>query len=84
MTGKASFFWKTSDHLTTCPHSHPLVQRLTRLKTMVRRPPIFVMNGENFHQIGSLLPNPGNQPKFAQLYIYDTDNETRNRVNSVW
>jgi len=42
-------------------------------------PPMFVMNGENYHQIGSLLPLTGNQPKFFQLYIYiyiyDTDNE---------
>ncbi|XP_058784536.1 uncharacterized protein LOC131659346 [Vicia villosa] len=46
-------------------------------------PPIFVMNGENFHQIGSLLPLPGNQPKFSQLYIYDTDNEIANRMAVV-
>lgn len=25
-------------------------------------PPIFVMNGENYHQIGSLLPMPGGTP----------------------
>lgn len=32
-------------------------------------PPMFVMNGENYHQIGSLLPPLGSKPKFAQLYI---------------
>jgi len=46
-------------------------------------PPMFVMNGENYHQIGSLLPITGNQPKFAQLYIYDTDNEISNRLAAV-
>jgi hypothetical protein len=46
-------------------------------------PPTFVMNGENYHQIGSLLPLPGNQPKFAQLYIYDTENEVSNRMSAV-
>jgi hypothetical protein len=46
-------------------------------------PPVFVMNGENYHQIGSLLPLPGKPPKFAQLYIYDTDNEISNRVAAV-
>jgi hypothetical protein len=46
-------------------------------------PPVFVMNGENYHQIGSLLPQPGKDPKFAQLYVYDTDNEIANRMRAV-
>ncbi|GAU45376.1 hypothetical protein TSUD_89960 [Trifolium subterraneum] len=46
-------------------------------------PPNFVMNGENYHHIGSLLPLPGKPPKFAQLYIYDTDNEISNRMAAV-
>lgn len=46
-------------------------------------PPIFVMNGENYHQIGSLMPLPGDNPKFAQLYIYDTENEIQNRMSVV-
>ncbi|GAU39679.1 hypothetical protein TSUD_320920 [Trifolium subterraneum] len=46
-------------------------------------PPMFVLNGENYHQIGSLLPPPGKPPKFAQLYIYDTDNEISNRMAAV-
>lgn len=46
-------------------------------------PPIFVMNGENYHQIGSLMPLPGDHPRFAQLYIYDTDNEIANRMSVV-
>jgi hypothetical protein len=48
-----------------------------------KAPPTFVMNGENYHQIGSLLPHPGIQPKFAQLYIYDTENEISNRMSAV-
>jgi len=48
-----------------------------------KAPPIFVMNGENYHQIGSLLPEPGKDPRFSQLYIYDTDNEINNRMRSV-
>lgn len=48
-----------------------------------RAPPIYVLNGENYHAIGSLLPHPGIGPKFAQLYIYDTDNELRNRMTAV-
>nr|KYP72056.1 hypothetical protein KK1_011343 [Cajanus cajan] len=38
------------------------------------------MSGENYHRIGSLLPNPGEQPKFSQLYIYDTENEVTNKI----
>ncbi|GAU38772.1 hypothetical protein TSUD_279250 [Trifolium subterraneum] len=48
-----------------------------------RAPPMFIMNGENYHHIGSLLPMPGQKPKFAQLYIYDTDNEINNRMDAV-
>lgn len=48
-----------------------------------RAPPIFVLNGENYHQIGGLLPLPGDIPKFAQLYIYDTNNEVHNRMSVV-
>lgn len=43
-------------------------------------PPQFVLSGQNYHRIGSLLPEPGKTPKFAQLYIYDTHNETKNRM----
>jgi len=28
-------------------------------------PPTFVLNGKNYHQIGSLLPMEGKDPKFA-------------------
>ncbi|XP_021979942.1 uncharacterized protein LOC110876070 [Helianthus annuus] len=37
------------------------------------------ISGENYHSIGSLMPNNGAQPKFCQLYIYDTENELANR-----
>ncbi|KAL3620039.1 hypothetical protein CASFOL_034951 [Castilleja foliolosa] len=46
-------------------------------------PPVFKMHGQNYHYIGGLLPTEGQQPKFAQLYIYDTSNEVSNRINSV-
>lgn len=48
-----------------------------------RAPPVFVLNGENYHRMGDLLPLPGDEPKFAQLYIYDTDNEVANRMRVV-
>ncbi|CAJ2653406.1 unnamed protein product [Trifolium pratense] len=46
-------------------------------------PPTFILNGENYHLIGSLLPLPDKPPKFAQLYIYDTINEISNRMAAV-
>jgi hypothetical protein len=38
-------------------------------------PYVFKINGVVHHRIGTLLPQQGAQPKFAQLYIHDTENE---------
>ncbi|CAO2148949.1 unnamed protein product [Urochloa humidicola] len=46
-------------------------------------PPVFKISGQVCHRIGSLLPAPGDQPKFAQLYIYDTTNELANRIGAI-
>ncbi|XP_076960654.1 uncharacterized protein LOC143637083 [Bidens hawaiensis] len=46
-------------------------------------PYMFRLGGENYHSIGSLLPLDGNKPQFAQLYIYDTENEISNRQKSI-
>jgi len=43
-------------------------------------PPQFILNGQNYHRIGSLLPEDGSKLKFAQLYIYDTENEMSNKT----
>ncbi|KAK9050800.1 hypothetical protein SSX86_030230 [Deinandra increscens subsp. villosa] len=49
-----------------------------------RGPPSFRINGHNHHRIGSLLPSHAdNRPRFAQLYIYDTDNEIDNRFYAL-
>ncbi|GJR76764.1 helicase [Tanacetum coccineum] len=42
----------------------------------------FRINGQNYHRIGSLLPKEGVQPRFAQLWFFDTENEVRNRMGS--
>jgi len=44
-------------------------------------PPQFILLGENYHRIGSLLPKSGSTPKFTQIYIYDTQNEVSNKVS---
>ncbi|CDY47315.1 BnaAnng08890D [Brassica napus] len=47
-----------------------------------RGPFVFRLHGQNFHQIGSLLPEEGLPPAFTQLYIFDTENEVRNRISA--
>ncbi|RDX77111.1 hypothetical protein CR513_42815, partial [Mucuna pruriens] len=39
-----------------------------------------ILNCQNFHHIGSLLPKKGSSPKFVQLYIHDMINEMLNRM----
>ncbi|XP_031119050.1 uncharacterized protein LOC116022466 [Ipomoea triloba] len=46
-------------------------------------PHIFRLNGQNYHLMGSLLPEEGSAPHFAQLYIYNTANELQNCINAV-
>ncbi|GJZ48131.1 hypothetical protein Tco_0601963 [Tanacetum coccineum] len=48
-----------------------------------RGPYCYRLHGENKHRIGDLLPEEGKPPKFCQLYIYDTENEIRNRMQAV-
>ena len=43
--------------------------------------PNFKIQGKLSHRIGSLLPEPGHTPKFAQMYFCDTDQELNNRLN---
>lgn len=48
-----------------------------------RGPPTIRIQGQPCHRIGSMLPNTGAPPKFAQIYIYDTDNEIQNRIHGL-
>jgi hypothetical protein len=45
-----------------------------------RGPPTLRIQGQICHRLGSMLPPEGQPPKFAQLYISDTENEVRNRM----
>jgi hypothetical protein len=54
---------------------------IDRLINTGNAPYVFKINGVVHHRIGSLLPSSGSPPKFAQLYIYDPQNETQNRLN---
>ncbi|KAJ1686825.1 hypothetical protein LUZ63_010753 [Rhynchospora breviuscula] len=46
-----------------------------------RGPYVFRVSGQLCHLIGSLLPDDDSPPRFAQLYMYDTENEIANRLN---
>ncbi|GJZ40062.1 reverse transcriptase domain-containing protein, partial [Tanacetum coccineum] len=47
-----------------------------------RGPYTFRINGQSYHRIGSLLSVDGVQPRYAQLYFFDTENEIRNRMSA--
>ncbi|GKC91255.1 hypothetical protein Tco_1151904 [Tanacetum coccineum] len=44
-------------------------------------PYVFRVSGQIYHWIGSMCPDEGQQPRFLQLYIYDTTNEANNRMS---
>ncbi|XP_056854768.1 uncharacterized protein LOC130504202 [Raphanus sativus] len=44
---------------------------------------MFVLQGENYHLMGSLKHPPGDPAKFGQLYIVDTENEVTNRASII-
>ena len=46
-------------------------------------PYIFRINGQIHHRIGSLLPEHGQIPQYAELYIFDTQNEINNRLQAI-
>ncbi|XP_074356531.1 uncharacterized protein LOC141696265 [Apium graveolens] len=46
-------------------------------------PYVYRLYGQNHHLFGSLIPEKWDDPKFCQLYIYDTDNELGNHLKWV-
>nr|XP_011470726.1 PREDICTED: uncharacterized protein LOC101313170 isoform X1 [Fragaria vesca subsp. vesca] len=46
-------------------------------------PYVFKISGQIYHLMGSLVPPQGECPKFAQLYIHDTENEVVNRQRVI-
>lgn len=45
---------------------------------------ILKINGVAYHRIDLLVPPRGVSPKFAQLYIYDTENELVKQFRMLW
>jgi hypothetical protein len=56
----------------------PLGAKVDELITRGTGPYSFHTQGELYHKIESMCPIEGQRPEFAQLYIYDTDNECQN------
>ena len=48
-----------------------------------RGPYCYRIQGQNYHRMGTLLPERGKAPKFAQQYIYDKENEIQHRIDGV-
>ena len=48
-----------------------------------RGPPTIRIQGQSCHRMGSMIPVAGKTPKFAQLYIFDTENELQNRIQGL-
>ncbi|KAM0912335.1 hypothetical protein ACQ4PT_012850 [Festuca glaucescens] len=46
-------------------------------------PNVFKISGSICHRMGSLLPQPGDAPKFAELYIYHGGDEVDNRIQAL-
>ncbi|ONM56267.1 hypothetical protein ZEAMMB73_Zm00001d021082 [Zea mays] len=68
---------------TTLPLDKSYVDALKAIDKTINNdttPYVFKINGVVHHRIGTLLPQRGTQPKFAQLYTYDTEHETQNRL----
>ena len=55
----------------------------TSLNLKGKGPYTFVLSGQNYHYLGSLLPNEGCKPVYSQLYIHDTENEVSNRISAA-
>ncbi|KAL4554934.1 hypothetical protein LXL04_037543 [Taraxacum kok-saghyz] len=55
--------------------------RVDDIVNIGRGPYTFKISGQISHWIGSLCPPPSENPRFLQLYIYDTENEVANRLS---
>src|SRR4051794_33911657 len=47
-----------------------------------RAPYVFKVNGDVYHQHGSLIPEIGETPAYAQIYCYDAAEATEKRLHN--
>ncbi|XP_072084422.1 uncharacterized protein [Arachis hypogaea] len=60
-----------------------MVGKVNRSINKGTAPPTFSISGQNYHSIGNMILTNNDRPRFAQLYIYDTENEIQNRISVV-
>ncbi|CAN1297276.1 hypothetical protein LINPERPRIM_LOCUS23390 [Linum perenne] len=77
---------QSSKHFRTHSRSYNASFSFTSFGTKIgnrilnsRGPLSLVLCGENYHLVGSLLPLPGQPPKYAQLYVFDPSKEVDHR-----
>ncbi|XP_022023763.1 uncharacterized protein LOC110924026 [Helianthus annuus] len=83
VSAKSKFFLKNIRRYNSMFSFTSMGGRIDKTINRGNAPYVFRLSGQNYHTIGSLLPEDGNEPKFSQLYTYDTDNEIFNRQNAV-
>ncbi|XP_035832001.1 uncharacterized protein LOC110870495 [Helianthus annuus] len=83
VSAKSKFFLKNIRRYNSMFSFTSMGGRIDKTINRGNAPYVFRLSGQNYHTIGSLLPDDGKEPKFSQLYIYDTDNEIFNRQNAV-
>lgn len=44
---------------------------------------MFKVSGQMYHCLGNVEPNPGEGPAFSQMYVFDSQHELENRMNSI-
>ena len=54
-----------------------------RNKLITYEPYVSRIHGQNYNHNGTLLPKEGTKPRWAQLYIYNTENEVQNRIAAL-
>ena len=48
-----------------------------------RGPPVFKVSGSMYHLSPNVLPEQGQEPKFAQIYVYDREQQIDSRLKSI-
>ena len=54
-----------------------------RQKTFDKYSPSVIFEGRLFHRMGSLLPEEGEKPRFAQVYILDPSQQSTQRIENM-
>ncbi|XP_057755479.1 uncharacterized protein LOC130974634 [Arachis stenosperma] len=82
-TPKSKHFWDNIRAYNSMFQFTLMDAKIDRGRSQARGPPTFILCGENYHLMGSLIPPEENIAKFFQLYVFDTQNEIENRMAAI-